>query len=46
MYVFMEKYGKLSPNCPCYPFLSGTLIKGFVLSDEKLLQIHVRSGNM
>ena len=25
-YVFMKKYRKLSPNYPCYPFLTGTLI--------------------
>ena len=24
-YVLMEKYGKLSLNYPCYPFLSGAL---------------------
>ena len=35
MYVFTEKYGKLSLNYPCYPFLPSYMILLFVLILER-----------
>ena len=36
-YIFMEKFGKLSLNYPCYPFLSTAPIAFGSLAKEKFL---------
>ena len=37
VYILMEKYGSLSLNYPCYPFLSGALATGSAVIAQQAL---------